>query len=219
MPQSEVDRRHRAATRSPATRIRPARCSGATRPVSAPQAWERSGNSLFVTVSASGEVGTAPVTAVREINLQSGDDRLIHADRRIIRREAERRVRRDAAVLCRRRPADVQRDSTGRQTGLRAGAVPEAIDPVQQVLYVEVRGALIGIDPMTGLNEPGTIYPGPPGTYGVRAGVALGLDTGSGRSRLGLQPGQEACDLDNPGAALAAFLRGPVGDRRERGPG
>ena len=56
---------------------------------------------------------------------------------------------------------------------------------MQQVLYVDVRGALIGIDPVTGLNEKGTTYPGPPGTYGVRGGVALGLDTGAAGSAWG----------------------------------
>ena len=44
---------------------------------SAPQAWERSGDLLYVTVSATGEVGTAPVTAVRQINLQTGKEGLI----------------------------------------------------------------------------------------------------------------------------------------------
>jgi hypothetical protein len=44
---------------------------------------------------------------------------------------------------------------------------------------VDVGGALIGIDPVTGQNERGTSYPGPPGTYGVRDGVALGLDPGA----------------------------------------
>jgi hypothetical protein len=57
--------------------------------------------------------------------------------------------------------------------------VPEVFDAAQQVLYVDVGGALIGIDPVTGQNERGTSYPGPPGTYGVLDGVALGLDSGA----------------------------------------
>ena len=150
----------------------------------APQAWERSGNSLFVTVSASGVVGTSPVTAVREINLRSGDDRLLTPTGESFDGRLSGAF--DGTLLF--SASDGLRmysELTGRQTGMRAGAVPEAIDPVQHVLYVEVRGALIGVDPMTGLNEPGTIYPGPPGTYGVRAGVALGLDPGAAGAAWG----------------------------------
>ena len=151
---------------------------------SAPQAWERSGGSLFVTVSATGEVGTAPVTAVRQINLQTGNERLIQPTGKSFDGRLSGAF--DGTLLF--SGGDGLRmysETTGRQTGERAGAVPEAIDPIQQVLYVDARGALIGIDPMTGLNEPGTIYPGPPGTYGVRAGVALGLDTGAAGAAWG----------------------------------
>ncbi len=151
---------------------------------SAPQAWERSGGSLFVTVSATGEVGTAPVTAVRQINLQTGTERLIQPTGKSFDGRLSGAF--DGTLLF--SGGDGLRmysETTGRQTGERAGAVPEAIDPIQQVLYVDARGALIGIDPMTGLNEPGTIYPGPPGTYGVRAGVALGLDTGAAGAAWG----------------------------------
>ncbi len=151
---------------------------------SAPQAWERSGSSLFVTVSASGVVGTAPVTAVRQINLRTGKEGLITP----IGQPFDGRLSGafDGTLLF--SSGDGLRmysELTGRQTGERIGAVPEAIDPVQRVLYVDVRGALIGIDPMSGLNEPGTIYPGPPGTYGVRDGVALGLDPGAAGTAWG----------------------------------
>jgi hypothetical protein len=151
---------------------------------SAPQAWERSGDSLFVSVSASGEVGTAPVTAVREIDLQAGHERLIQPTGESFDGRLSGAF--DGTLLF--SAGDGLRmysETTGRQTGERIGAVPEAIDPIQRVLYVDVRGALIGIDPVTGLNERGTSYPGPPGTYGVRAGVALGLDTGAAGAAWG----------------------------------
>jgi hypothetical protein len=151
---------------------------------SAPQAWERSGGWLYVTVSASGEIGTAPVTAVRQINLQTGKENLIQPAGHSFDGRLSGAF--DGTLLF--SSGDGLRmysEVSGRQTGSRAEAIPEAIDPVQQVLYVDVSGALIGIDPVTGLNEPGTIYPGPPGTYGVRAGVALGLDTGSAGAAWG----------------------------------
>ena len=151
---------------------------------SAPQAWERSGVWLYVTVSATGEVGTAPVTAVRQINLQTGKEGLIQPVGGAFDGRLSGAFHGTLLFLA----GDGLRmynEKTGRQSGSRAGAVPEAFDPVQQVLYVDVRGALIGIDPVTGLNEKGTTYPGPPGTYGVRGGVALGLDTGAAGSAWG----------------------------------
>jgi hypothetical protein len=151
---------------------------------SAPQAWERSGDSLYVTVSATGEVGTAPVTAVRQINLQTGGERFIQPA------EGPFDGRLSGAfhgtlLFSASDGLWMYSEKDGRLTGSRAGAVPEAIDPVQHVLYVDVKGALIGIDPVTGQNERGTVYPGPPGTYGVRGGVALGLDTGAAGSAWG----------------------------------
>jgi hypothetical protein len=153
---------------------------------SAPQAWERSGGWLYVTVSATGEVGTAPVTAVRQINLQTGKEGLIQPkpDGDVFAGRLSGAF--DGTLLF--SAADGLRmysEATGRQTGSRAGAVPEAIDPVQHVLYVDVRGALIGIEPMSGQNKRGTSYPGPPGTYGVRGGVALGLDPGAAGAAWG----------------------------------
>jgi hypothetical protein len=150
----------------------------------APQAWERSGSSLFVTVSASGVVGTAPVTAIRQINLQTGKQGLITPTGTSFDGRLSGAF--DGTLLF--SAADglwMYKETTGQLTGSRAGAVPEAIDPVQQVLYVDIRGALIGIDPKTGQNEPGTTYPGPPGTYGVRGGIALGLDTGAAGAAWG----------------------------------
>lgn len=144
------------------------------------QAWQVSDGELYVTVSATGEAGTAPVTAIRQINLRDGAQRLVQpkpagnsfdgrlngvVDGELVFSSADG-LRMYSAL-------------TGRLTGFRAGAVPEIIDSEQQVLYVDVGGRLIGVDPVTGQNERGTAYPGPPGTYGVRAGVALGLDPGA----------------------------------------
>ncbi len=142
------------------------------------QAWQVSGDELYVTVSATGEAGTAPVTAVLQINLRNGARRLIRPAGRSFDGRLSGLL--DGQLLF--SSADGLRmysSLTGRQTGFRAGAVAEVLDSVQEVLYVDVGGTLIGIDPVTGRNERGTSYPGPPGTYGVRDGVALGLDPGA----------------------------------------
>jgi hypothetical protein len=142
------------------------------------QAWRVSDGQLYVTVSATGEAGSAPVTAVRQISLRTGDERLIQPVGPSFNGRLSGAV--DGVLLF--SGADGLRmysEASGRLTGKRAGAVPEVVDPVLQVLYVDVGGALIGVDPVTGDNERGTTYPGPPGTYGVRDGVALGLDPGA----------------------------------------
>ncbi|HET9898418.1 MAG TPA: hypothetical protein VFQ44_26105 [Streptosporangiaceae bacterium] len=142
------------------------------------QAWQVSGNDLYVTVSATGPAGTAPVTAVREINLRNGAQRLIQPAGRSFDGRLSG-VLDDELLFSSADGLRMYSGPTGGLTGFRAGAVPEMLDSVQEELYVDVGGALIGIDPVTGKDERGTSYPGPPGTYGVRDGVALGLDPGA----------------------------------------
>jgi hypothetical protein len=145
---------------------------------SAGQAWRVNGGDLYVTVSATGEAGTAPVTAVRQINLRTGDERLIQPAGPSFDGRLSGAID-DVLLFSGADGLHIYSDATGQLTGVRSGAVPGVFDPALQVLYVDVGGALIGIDPVTGKNERGTSYPGPPGTYGVRHGVALGLDSGA----------------------------------------
>lgn len=145
---------------------------------SAGQAWRVNGRNLYVTVSATGEAGTAPVTAVRQINLRTGDERLIQPAGPSFDGRLSGAID-DVLLFSGADGLHIYSDATGQLTGIRSGAVPGVFDPALQVLYVDVGGALIGIDPVTGKNERGTSYPGPPGTYGVRDGVALGLDSGA----------------------------------------
>jgi len=145
---------------------------------SAGQAWNVNGDELYVTVSATGEVGTAPVTAVRQINMRTGHELLIQPTGRSFDGTLSGAID-DVLLFSGPDGLHIYSDITGQLTGARTDAVPQVFDPTLQVLYVDVGGALIGIDPVTGKNERGTSYPGPPGTYGVRDGVALGLDPGA----------------------------------------
>lgn len=145
---------------------------------SAGQAWRVNGGDLYVTVSATGEAGTAPVTAVRQINPRTGDERLIQPAGSSFDGGLSGAID-DVLLFSGADGLHIYSDATGQLTGVRPGAVPGVFDPALQVLYVDLGGALIGVDPVTGKNERGTSYPGPPGTYGVRDGVALGLDSGA----------------------------------------
>jgi hypothetical protein len=150
----------------------------------AEQAWRVDAGVLYITVSARGVLGTAPVTAVRQINLRTGAERLIEPAN-----EAFDGTLTGAAdgILLFNGPAGLAmyRAATGRLIARRGGAVAEGVDPVQQVLYADTASSLIGIDPLTGANMPGASVPGPLGTYGVRDGVALGLDQGEAGAAWG----------------------------------
>jgi hypothetical protein len=150
----------------------------------AEQAWRVDAGVLYVTVSAHGVLGTAPVTAVRQINLRTGAEQLIESAG-----EAFDGTLTGAAdgILLFNGPAGLAmyRAATGQLIAQRDGAVAEGVDPVQQVLYADTASSLIGIDPLTGANIPGESVPGPLGTYGVRDGVALGLDPGAAGAAWG----------------------------------
>ncbi|MDR2984724.1 MAG: hypothetical protein LBV34_07775 [Nocardiopsaceae bacterium] len=142
------------------------------------QAWRVADGKLYVTVSAGGQVGTDPVTAVREIRLSSGGERLIRPRGESFH-GALTAVVGGALVFSGSTGLSMYSVANGRLTAEVPRAVVQGSDPVQGVLYADVAGALTGLDPVTGRKlpaQPGTV---PIGVYGVRAGVAFGLDTGA----------------------------------------
>ena len=77
------------------------------------------------------------------------------------------------------------RADTGRMLWQRAGTVPESVDLVRGLFYLSTGGTLAGVRPGTGRTEAritganGSGSAGISGIYGVRGGVALGLDQGA----------------------------------------
>jgi hypothetical protein len=148
------------------------------------QAWRVAGRKLYVTVSAGGQVGTDPVTAVRQIDLRSGAERLIRPPRGSFD-GALNGVVGGSLVFSGSSGLSLYSVANGKLTGQVPSAVAEGADPVLGVLYANIGGSLTGLDPATGRAvpvRPGTV---PYGVYGVRAGVALGLDTGAGGAAWG----------------------------------
>jgi hypothetical protein len=149
----------------------------------AAQAWRLDGTRLYVTISAHGVLGTAPVTAVRQISVRTGAERLIRPP-----------VGSFAGTFSGAADGDLLFSGAGGLAGysmltgrhwIRVGAVFAGTDPVQRVIYVDIAGTLVGIDPRTGRNERRAAVPGPTGTYSVRGGVALGLDHGAAGAAWG----------------------------------
>jgi hypothetical protein len=68
--------------------------------------------------------------------------------------------------------------ATGQRLWARAGVVPDSVDAVQSRLYLSKGSTLIGVNPATGARNRRRMAPGSTGLYGVRDGVALGLDQG-----------------------------------------
>jgi len=132
---------------------------------------------VVVTVSAGGVVGTAPVTAVRQIDLQTGTERLIRPHGRSFSGMLTGVIGGEL-VFSSSSGLTMYSVATGHLTGYRPRAVTEWADSVQNVLYANIAGVLTGIDPATARNKPAEGAAIPAGAFGVRAGVALGLNPG-----------------------------------------
>jgi outer membrane protein assembly factor BamB len=142
------------------------------------QAWRVGQGELYVTVAAGGYLGTAPVTALRRISLRTGAERLIRPPHSAFTGTLSGAG--DGVVLFSGdRGLSAYSGYTGRLRWRRPGVVPETVDPVRQTLYVTTGSALIGISPLTGAIVKGASVRGSSGLYGVRDGVAIGLDQGA----------------------------------------
>ncbi len=142
------------------------------------QAWRVDAGELYVTVAAGGYLGTAPVTALRQISLRTGAHRLVRPARGSF---AGSLAGAADGVLLFSGPAGLSAYSgtSGRLLWVRPGVVPQTVDPVRQTLYVTVGSALIGLDPRTGTRVKGAYVPGSSGVYAVQDAVAIGLDQGA----------------------------------------
>jgi outer membrane protein assembly factor BamB len=146
----------------------------------ATQAWQQAGDYLYLTRAPGGPLGSRPVTELRRISLRTGA-------------EQDNRARgggfagRLGAVLdgvllfSGGQGVTAYSASTGTLLWRRAGAVPESVDLVSGLFYLTVGSTLTGVRPWSGRVEArvtGANSSGSGGVYGVRNGVALGLDQG-----------------------------------------
>jgi hypothetical protein len=144
----------------------------------AEQAWRASDGQLYVTVAADGYLGTAPVTALRRISLRTGAERLIRPARGAFAGTLSGAAQ-GVVLFSGAAGLSGYSGTTGRLLWFRPGVVPQAVDPVRQTLYVTAGSELVGLDPLSGLRISGSDVRGSSGLYGVRAGIALGLDEGA----------------------------------------
>jgi PQQ-like domain len=171
--------------------------------IGAGQAWRTDGSSLFVAESAGGYLGSAPVTGLRVIDLDTGTERTLgsppgHPFSGTLAVAAD-----DAVLFSSASGVTAYSGSTGRMLWSRPGVVPEGTDPVADLVYLtSARGFLVGVNPVTGALKAfvtGSTAAGSAGIYVVRGGVALGLDSGQGGEAWGYNLSQGRVTWTIPG--------------------
>ena len=162
------------------------------------QAWRTDGNWLYLAESAGGFVASAPVTALRRIDLTTGAELVV----RPLEGPSFTGVLSTAfdGVVLFSSAAGVTAYSgaTGVRLWSARGAVPEGTDLHPRRVYLTEGANLVGADPQTGRVEAtasGSAVNGAAGVYVVRNGVALGLDQGGNGDAWGFDLAAERVTL------------------------
>jgi hypothetical protein len=143
-----------------------------------PQAWRIDQGQLYFTVATDGYLGTAPVTALRRINLKTGAERTIRPPGGSFAGTLSGAF--DGVVLFSgNRGLAAYSGATGQLLWQLKGTLPEDVDAQRGILYVVSRGAVTGVDPQTGLRIARMSAPSSSDLYAIRGGIALGLDLGA----------------------------------------
>ena len=145
------------------------------------QAWRTDGNWLYVAESAGGFVDSAPVTALRRIDLATGSE-LVVRPLEGLSFDGTLSTAFDGVVLFSSAAGvTAYSGTTGAWLWSIHGAVPESTDRRPRRIYLTEGSNLVGVDPLTGrvkATASGSAVNGSAGVYVVKDGVALGLDQG-----------------------------------------
>ena len=153
-----------------------------------PQAWRTAGKFVYVAESATGFVGSAPVTALRRINLTTGTELLVLPLEGLSFPGTLSAAFDGVVLFSSASGVTAYSGATGATLWTIGGAVTEGTDPGSQRLYLTKGSNLIGVDPQTGrvtATASGSAVQGAAGLYVVRGGVALGLDQGASGDAFG----------------------------------
>ncbi|HWG00850.1 MAG TPA: PQQ-binding-like beta-propeller repeat protein [Trebonia sp.] len=157
------------------------------------QTWRADGDTLYVTQSQGGDLGSAPVTALQVIDLSTGAERTMDSPAGSPFSGTLAGATDGIVYFTSAAGVTAYEGSTGGPLWAVKGAVPEGTDPVAGLIYLtSASGALIGVDPLTGkevTTVPGSATTGSAGMYVVRGGVALGLDSGASGDAWGYSVG------------------------------
>jgi hypothetical protein len=165
---------------------------------SVPPAWRTDGGMLYMAESAGGFLGSAPVTALRQINLATGTQAMVQPiDAFSFGGTLSAAF--DGVVLFSTTGGVTAYDgTTGAWLWSLSGAVPEGADPRKQRIYLTRASDLIAVNPLTGqvtATVSGSAVSGSAGLYAVRDGVALGLDQDADGDAWGYNIGAQRVTL------------------------
>jgi hypothetical protein len=159
------------------------------RQTGAGQSWRADGSTLYVAESAGGYLGSAPVTGLRVIDLSSGAEGTLRAPPGHTFAGTMALAADGDVLFTSATGVTAYSGSTGGALWSMSAAVPEGADPAAGLIYLTAAGgALVGVDPLTGVvrgSVSGATAGGSAGIYVVRGGVALGLDEGQGGEAWG----------------------------------
>jgi PQQ-like domain len=142
--------------------------------------WRVDGGHLYLAESTGRPPGSAPARALRRIDLRTGAAQVIFSSTGSYQGRLSA-VLRGVVLFSGAQGTTAYDGHTGEVLWSEPGAVPEGVDVVQGLFYLNVGSTLIGVTPSMGhvaARITGADGPGAAGVYGVRDGVALGLDQG-----------------------------------------
>jgi hypothetical protein len=163
-----------------------------------PLAWRADAGTLYLAESAAGFAGSAPVTALRQINLATGADVLIRPIEDISFPGTFSAAFDGVVLFSTATGVTAYYGTTGAWLWTIGGAVPEGTDPRKQRIYLTRGSSLIAVNPLTGqvtATASGSAVDGSAGLYAVRDGVALGLDQGANGDAWGYDIGAQRVTL------------------------
>jgi hypothetical protein len=131
--------------------------------------------------SATGFLGSAPVTALRQINLATGAQVLIRPLEGLSFPGTFSAAFDGVVLFSSAAGVAAYYGTTGAWLWTIGGAVVEGTDPQKQRIYLTRGSNLVAVNPITGqvtATASGSAVYGSAGLYAVRDGVALGLDQG-----------------------------------------
>jgi hypothetical protein len=141
------------------------------------QTWHTDGSSLYLAEAAGGFLASAPVTALRQINLSTGTQLLVGPLTGLSFDGAFSAASGGVLLFSSAAGVTAYSAATGGQLWFVKGAVPEGTDPLGQRIYLTRGTDLIAVKPLTG--QVTATVSGSPGIYAIRDGEALGFDQGA----------------------------------------
>jgi hypothetical protein len=178
------------------------------------QAWRTDGSTLYVAESASGFLGSAPITALRRIDLATGAELLVQPLEGLSFPGTLSAAFDGVVLFSSAGGVTAYNGITGAWLWFTGGAVPEGADPRKQRIYLTEGSNLVGVDPLTGritATASGSAVNGSAGVYVVRDGVALGLDQGAGGDAWGYDVAAQRVTLAAPGLPWPHYFVDPDG--------